>query len=87
MKDVKLTHFYSWRSVPDPLVPAVMTEFADNGATDLVLSDAWGERLVREPGLGARLAEAAGREVRNYSWEALTGRLLTLYRELIHARI
>ena len=50
MKDIKLTHFYSWRSVPDPLVPAVMTEFVDNGAKNLVLSDAWGERLVREPG-------------------------------------
>ena len=50
MKDIPLTHFYSWQIVPDKMVPLILREFADNGAQNFVLSDAWGPRLVREPG-------------------------------------
>ena len=44
------------------------------------------DRLLREPELGPRLAANALEDVRSFSWEALTGRLADLYRELIHDR-
>ncbi|MBQ7208819.1 MAG: glycosyltransferase family 4 protein [Lentisphaeria bacterium] len=44
------------------------------------------DRLFRDPELGRRLAENALSDVRAFSWEALTGRLLALYGELIRER-
>ena len=55
MKEIQLSHFYSWKKVPDTLVPVFMKEFADNGARNLVLTDEWTERLVREPGFYSKL--------------------------------
>ena len=49
MKDIRLTHFYTWKAIPDELVSLVMREFADNGARSLVLGELWTERLIREP--------------------------------------
>lgn len=46
---------YSWKTVPDALVPVVMQEFADNGAQHLVLIDSWVERLIREPGFYSKV--------------------------------
>ena len=50
MKDIPLTHFYSWQMVPDAMAPLVLSEFADNGAKYFVLSDGWGPRLLHELG-------------------------------------
>lgn len=44
------------------------------------------DRLVREKGLPERLTAQAAEDVRAYSWENLTQRLLNLYRELIRER-
>ena len=48
MKEIQLSHFYTWKDVPDTLVPQVMQEFADNGAQNLVLVERWVERMIRE---------------------------------------
>ena len=42
------------------------------------------DRLTADEGLRKQLAATALADVRNYSWEALTGRLLDLYGELRH---
>ena len=55
MKDIQLTHFYPWKSVPDVMAPLLIQEFADNGAKNLVLIEAWVERLIDEPGFCSRL--------------------------------
>ena len=55
MKDIQLAHFYAWRSVPDAMAPVLIQEFADNGAGNLVLIEAWVERLLNEPGFCSRL--------------------------------
>ena len=55
MNEIPLTHFYAWQSVPDALVPLVMREFADNGAQNIVLTETWSTRLIREPGFYSTL--------------------------------
>ena len=55
MNDIRLTHFYTWSEVPDPLAPVVLREFADNGAKSIVLTEIWGQRLLREPAFCTKL--------------------------------
>ena len=55
MNDIQLAHFYFWKSVPDAMVPVLIQEFADNGAKNLVLIEAWVERLLSEPGFCSKL--------------------------------
>ena len=55
MKEIQLSHFYTWKDVPDTLVPQVMQEFADNGAQNLVLVERWVERMIREPGFYSKV--------------------------------
>jgi len=50
MKDIRLTHFYSWQMIPDNLAQLVLREFADNGAQNIVLTEGWALRLIKEPG-------------------------------------
>jgi len=55
MNDIQLTHFYPWKPIPDLAAPLLLQEFADNGAKNLVLIEAWVERLIREPGFCSKL--------------------------------
>jgi len=48
MKDVVFSHFYPFESVPDALLPAVFTEFRDNGVDNLVFTDWFCKRLLKE---------------------------------------
>lgn len=57
MNDIRLTHFYPWKPVPDLTAPLLIQEFADNGAKNLVLIEAWVERLIREPGFCSKLKD------------------------------
>ena len=66
-----------------------LKDFIEDGRTGLLvdphdvdeLAARCGE-LLRDPARRERLAAAAREEVRKYSWEAITERLLELYREL-----
>ena len=67
-----------------------LKDFIESGRTGLLFDPGHPEELVRayetltgDPELRRRLADAAREEVRNYSWKALTGRLLDLYADLM----
>jgi len=69
-----------------------LKDFIDPGRNGVLFDPADAASLVREydrlmadEGLRKRLAANALADVRAYSWEALTGRLLDLYGELRHA--
>ena len=68
-----------------------LKDFIRPGRNGLLFDPAHGEELVKcydtligDPNLRQALASAALEDVRNYSWPALTGRLLDLYEELRH---
>ncbi len=44
-----LVHYFSFESVPDTMLANVFAEFRDNGINDLVFSDCFARRLLREP--------------------------------------
>ena len=52
---IPLTHFFCWEKIKDEFVANLLCEFADNGAENIVLTDEWGTRLVREPGFYTQL--------------------------------
>lgn len=61
MKDIRLSHFYTWKEIPDTLVPLVLREFADNGARNIVLAETWLERVIREPAFFSKVKNWTGR--------------------------
>ncbi len=52
-----LSHFFSWKQIPDALVPYFLAEFAANGVSHLVLGSYWCERILAEPDFAAELVK------------------------------
>ena len=49
MKNLIFSHFYPYESVPDALLPSIFAEFRDNGVKNLVFTDCFIKRILREP--------------------------------------
>lgn len=49
-QDVPFFHYYSWKIVPDEMIPGIFAEFRDNGVEHLVFSSIWSIRMLSEPG-------------------------------------
>ena len=52
----KLCYDYSWQFVPDELAPVLFRDFADQGAENLSVVDAWCRRMIREKDFQEKLA-------------------------------
>ena len=49
MKNLIFSHFYPYESVPDVLLPSIFAEFRDNGVKNLVFTDCFIKRILKEP--------------------------------------
>ncbi len=49
MKDVIFSHYFPFEFVPDSLLPIYFAEFRDNGVKNMVFTDCFARRLLREP--------------------------------------
>ena len=54
---LRISHFYEWQFIGDPLLDAMLAEFADNGATALTTATVWSNRILGEPGFAATLRQ------------------------------
>ena len=70
-----------------------LKDFIQSGRNGLLFDPEHGEELVKhyddligDPARRQALAATALEDVRNYSWSALTGRLLELYEDLRHGQ-
>ena len=65
MKDkVRLSFFCDWGDFPDRLLASAFAEFHDNGADNLVFTNPWMTRLLREPEFFQTVTFAARGKVR-----------------------
>ena len=54
---LRISHFYEWQFIGDPLLDAMLAEFADNGAEALTAATVWSNRILGDPAFAATLRQ------------------------------